>query len=50
VGKCWSEAINHVITMEDIREGQRVRAYRLEGFADGDWQVLVSNGLSIGHK
>ena len=43
-------AINHVITMEDIREGQRVRAYRLEGLADGGWQVLVPKGLSVGHK
>ena len=44
------QAINHVITMEDIREGQRVRAYRLEGFTAGNWQVLVSNGSSVGHK
>jgi hypothetical protein len=44
------EAINHVITMEDIREGQRVRAYRLEGLADGGWLVLVPKGLSVGHK
>jgi alpha-L-fucosidase len=43
-------AINHAITMEDIREGQRVRAYRLEGFAGGKWKTLVANGLSIGHK
>ena len=42
--------INHVITMEDIREGQRVRAYRLEGFAD--WQLAGAgpNGSSVGHK
>ena len=33
-------AINHAITMEDIREGQRVRAYRLEGFSGGKWENL----------
>ena len=43
-------AVNHAMTMEDIREGQRVRAYRLEGFSGGKWQTLVSNGQSIGHK
>ena len=43
-------AINHTITMEDIGQGQRVRAYRIEGLTDGGWQVLVPNGLSIGHK
>ena len=42
--------VNHALTMEDIREGQRVRAYRLEGFADGQWKPLVASGLSIGHK
>jgi len=43
-------AINHAITMEDIREGQRVRAYRLEGLAGGTWKTLVRGGMSIGHK
>ena len=43
-------AINHAISMEDIREGQRVRAYRLEGFAGGTWTTLVPDGRSIGHK
>jgi alpha-L-fucosidase len=43
-------AINHAITMEDIREGQRVRAYRLEGLTESGWKSLVPGGLSIGHK
>jgi alpha-L-fucosidase len=42
--------VNHAIAMEDIREGQRVRVYRLEGFADGGWQVLMPNGSSVEHK
>jgi alpha-L-fucosidase len=43
-------AINHAVTMEAIGEGQRVRAYRLEGLADGTWKTLVPAGMSIGHK
>ena len=43
-------AINHAILMEDIREGQRVRAYRLEGLTGSGWKPLVPGGLSIGHK
>jgi len=41
--------VNHVITMEDIREGERVREYVLEGLADGEWRQLAE-GTSIGHK
>ncbi|MCY3018996.1 MAG: alpha-L-fucosidase, partial [Planctomycetota bacterium] len=43
-------AVNHVITMEDIAQGERVLAYRLEGLAGGQWKVLLDNGISIGHK
>jgi len=42
--------INHAISMEEIREGQRVRAYRLEGRTHDGWKILVSRGQSIGHK
>ena len=42
-------AINHVITMEDIRQGERVRAYVLEGFVNRTWQKLAE-GISMGHK
>lgn len=41
--------IDHVITMEDIAQGERIREYRIEGFADGKWQELV-RGSAIGHK
>lgn len=41
--------INHVVTMEDIRQGERVRRYVLEGWRNGGWQELVE-GISIGHK
>jgi alpha-L-fucosidase len=44
-----STHIDHVILEEDCRYGQRVRAFRLEGHAAGDW-VALYNGSSIGHK
>lgn len=43
------QRINHVITMEDYREGQRVREYTIEGFSGGKWVELFS-GQSIGRK
>ena len=41
--------INHVITMEDYKNGERIREYTIEGLVNGNWKELVS-GLSIGHK
>ena len=41
--------INHAILQEDIRKGQRVREYVLEGLADGGW-VKLAEGTCIGHK
>jgi len=41
--------IDHVIAMEDIREGERVREYVVEGLSDGGWEELC-RGESIGHK
>lgn len=41
--------INHAITMEDIRHGQRVRAYEIEGLIQGTWTKLTS-GISVGYK
>ena len=42
-------AVNHFITMEDIRYGQLVRAYEIDGLIDGRWRRLV-DGISIGYK
>jgi len=42
-------AVNHVITMEDVRCGQIVRAYEIDGLIDGRWRTLV-DGISIGYK
>jgi alpha-L-fucosidase len=41
--------INHVITMEDTRKGERIREYVLEGRSGGAWQTLAA-GTSVGHK
>ncbi|MCF6357491.1 MAG: alpha-L-fucosidase, partial [Draconibacterium sp.] len=43
------QKINHIITMEDYRQGQRIRSYKIEGLVDGNWQELCS-GQSIGRK
>jgi len=41
--------IDHVILMEDIRQGERVREFVVEGRSQGDWKELCK-GQSIGHK
>ncbi|MFQ6114358.1 MAG: hypothetical protein ACE5NG_09770 [bacterium] len=42
-------AIDHVIMMEDIRHGEQVREYVVEGWVDEQWQPLAE-GTAIGHK
>ena len=41
--------VDHVITMEDIAHGERIRSYRIEGFVDGAWIQLCA-GTAVGHK
>ncbi|HPO14369.1 MAG TPA: alpha-L-fucosidase [Candidatus Hydrogenedentes bacterium] len=41
--------IDHIITMEDITQGERVREYVLEGLQNGTWKELCK-GSAIGHK
>lgn len=41
--------INHVILMEQIIEGERIREYVVEGMLDGTWKELAK-GTCIGHK
>ncbi len=43
------QCLEHVILMEDISQGERVRKYVLEAEMDGKWQDLL-HGQSIGHK
>jgi alpha-L-fucosidase len=41
--------INFVTLMEDIRLGQRIRGYEVDGLVDGGWEKLC-DGESVGHK
>lgn len=43
------QPVDHVITMEDIRYGERVRKYVIEGFDGKEW-IRLAYGSSIGHK
>jgi alpha-L-fucosidase len=42
--------IDHVIIMEDLRHGERVRAYELEGLVPGNTWRKLGEGISVGHK
>jgi len=42
-------SIDHVITMEEITQGERVREYVVEGFAGESWRELC-RGTAVGHK
>lgn len=42
--------INHVIIMEDINFGERVRKYTLEAFVPGNKWQRICDGTSVGHK
>jgi alpha-L-fucosidase len=44
-----ARTIDRVSIEEDLRHGQRVRAYQLEYLADGDWKQLAE-GRSIGRR
>jgi len=42
--------IDHVVIMEEIAHGERVRSYEVEGLVPGGaWQKLC-DGFSVGHK
>ncbi len=41
--------LDTVVLEEQISEGERVRAYRIEGMVDGAWQLL-GEGTAIGHR
>lgn len=42
-------AVNHLVVMEDYREGERIRAYDIEGWINNEWKLLCS-GSSVGRK
>ncbi len=41
--------INQIEIQEDIANGERIRAYKVEGLVDGRWQ-FICDGISVGHK
>jgi len=41
--------IDHLVLMEDIAQGERIREFKIEGRTKNGWQ-LISNGSSVGHK
>lgn len=41
--------VNHAVVMEDYREGERIREYVVEGYAEGQWRELAT-GSSVGRK
>jgi len=44
-----AQRVDHVILQEAIGKGERVRGWRLDGFAWNHWQPLAT-GTAIGHK
>ena len=44
------QKVDHVVIMEDIVHGERIREYKIEGLlADGSWKELCK-GTAVGHK
>jgi alpha-L-fucosidase len=43
------QVIDHIITMEDLQEGQKIAGYMIEAQTNGKWTLLVQ-GQTIGHK
>ncbi len=44
-----NQAVNHAVIQENIRNGERIRKYRIEGFSVGKW-VRLCEGESVGQK
>ena len=41
--------VNHVVTMEDYRHGERIREYAIRGLVGGEW-IELTKGQSVGRK
>jgi len=41
--------INHIIIMEDYRQGERIRAYTINGLVEGEW-IELAEGQSVGRN
>jgi alpha-L-fucosidase len=44
-----STIIENIVLQEDITMGQRVRAYSIQAYSNGEWKT-IAKGQSIGHK
>ncbi|MES2996095.1 MAG: LamG-like jellyroll fold domain-containing protein [Verrucomicrobiota bacterium] len=42
--------IDHVIVEEDLRYGERVRAFHIDGWNGSEWVPVLANGSAIGRK
>jgi len=42
--------VDHVVVMEDIRHGERIREYHIEGMVGADTWRTLCEGQSVGHK
>jgi len=42
--------VNHIVIMEDINRGERIRAYKIESRLTGSSWQTICEGQSIGHK
>jgi alpha-L-fucosidase len=43
------KTFDHVITTEDLCDGQKIAKYTIEAQVDGEWKTIVQ-GQTIGHK
>lgn len=41
---------NHLILMEDISQGERVKGYQLKALTHDGWKTIIGDGIAIGHK
>ncbi|MCP4339156.1 MAG: alpha-L-fucosidase [Desulfobulbaceae bacterium] len=42
-------SVDHLVIQEDIKQGERVRKFKVESFTDGKW-TEINSGSCIGHK
>jgi alpha-L-fucosidase len=43
------QTFDHVVTKEDLRDGQKIARYTIEAQVNGEWKTIVE-GQTIGHK
>ncbi|HAO80406.1 MAG TPA: hypothetical protein DCQ92_15850 [Verrucomicrobia subdivision 3 bacterium] len=44
-----AQTFDHIVTMEDLRDGQKISNYTIKAQIDGEWKTIVK-GQTIGHK